>query len=59
MFVTSYIVRVCDNDPFSDLHKNIIPYRFTSRRKAMRFVKDALSRNLCVVMIREDMEVYE
>ena len=59
MYVTSYIVRVCDTDPFSNKPKNVIPYKFVSQRRAMNFVKDALSRNLHAVMSRVELEVDE
>ena len=59
MIVTSYIVRVCDTDPLGNKQKNIIPYKFASQRRALNFVKDALSRGLYAVMCRVELEVEE
>lgn len=57
MFVTTYIVKVCDKDPLGNGQKNIIPYKFASQRRALNFVKDALSRGLFAVLNRVEMEV--
>ncbi len=59
MIVTSYIVRVCDADPFGNKQKNVIPYKFCSRHRALNFVKDAMSRGLHVVMSQVELEVEE
>lgn len=50
MIITSYIVRVCDADPFLPGAKNVLPYKFASLRKAQRFAEDALSRGLFAVL---------
>lgn len=59
MIVTSYIVRVCDTDPLGSKQKNIIQYKFCSKRRALNFVKDAMSRGLHVVMNRVELDVVE
>lgn len=56
MIITSYVVRVCDTDPLGSKQKNIIPYKFVSRRRALNFVKDAMSRGLHVMMNMVELE---
>lgn len=50
MIGISYVVRVCDADPFLPGSKNVLPYKFSSLRRAERFAEDALSRGLFAIM---------
>lgn len=50
-----YYVRVCDVDPMSDGPKNIVEFKFDSRRRAYKFAEDALSRGMYAILNRVDV----
>ena len=50
-----YYVRVCDVDPRSDGPKNIVEFKFSSRRRAYKFAEDALSRGMYAILNRVDV----
>ena len=49
-----YFVRVCDVDPLGDDPKNIVEFKFHSRRRAYKFAEDALSRGMHAILHRVD-----
>jgi hypothetical protein len=50
-----YYVRVCDVDPMSNGPKNIVEFKFSSRRRAYKFAEDALSRGMYAILNRVDV----
>ena len=51
----SYIVTISDINPIMTKGGNRLQYRFPSRRKAFKFMEDAMSRGLYVSCYRENI----